>query len=83
MYLVTFPIMQGGDAMSRCYFLKSECSVDFIGMQETLEMTFDERIVDFYKLEEYLKQYGYPPNELMCQKSFYIPEAVSPFPTWI
>ena len=37
--------------MSRCYFLKSECSVDFIGMQETLEMIFDERIVDYYKLE--------------------------------
>ena len=30
--------------------------------------------VDFYKLEEYLEQYGYSKNELMREKSFYIPD---------
>lgn len=29
--------------------------------------------VDFYKLEDFLKEYGYPKNELMRYKSFYIP----------
>ncbi len=37
--------------MSRCYYLKTDCYVDFIGMQETLEMLHDEYIVTFKELE--------------------------------
>ncbi len=43
--------------MSRCFYLKTEYCVDFIGMQETLEMIincdsdFIEYSVEFYKLE--------------------------------
>lgn len=43
--------------MSRCFYLKSEYCVDFIGMQETLEMIFNcdsdsiEYPVEFYELE--------------------------------
>ena len=44
-------------AMSRCYFLKTDYHVDFIGMQETLEMIFNcdsdsiEYPVEFHELE--------------------------------
>ena len=40
-------------AMSRCYFLKTEYCVDFIGMQETLEMLLldSEYIVAYNELE--------------------------------
>jgi len=37
--------------MSRCYYLKTDCYVDFIGMQEVLEMLHDEYIVAFNELE--------------------------------
>ena len=43
--------------MSRCYFLKTDYCVDFIGMQETLEMIFNcdsdyiEYPVEFHELE--------------------------------
>lgn len=43
--------------MSRCYFLKTDYHVDFIGMQETLEMIFNcdsdsiEYPVEFHELE--------------------------------
>ena len=39
--------------MSRCYFLKTEYCVDFIGMQETLEMLLldSEYIVAYNELE--------------------------------
>ena len=37
--------------MSRCYYLKTDCYVDFIGMQEILEMLHDEYIVAFNELE--------------------------------
>lgn len=43
--------------MSRCFYLKTEYCVDFIGMQETLEMIFNcdsdsiEYPVEFYELE--------------------------------
>ena len=37
--------------MSRCYYLKTDCYVDFIGMQEVLEMLHDEYIVSFNELE--------------------------------
>lgn len=37
--------------MIRCYFLKTDYHVDFIGMQEMLEMIFDEYPVEFHELE--------------------------------
>ena len=37
--------------MSRSYYLKTDYCVDFIGMQETLEMLYDEYIVTFKELE--------------------------------
>ena len=38
-------------AMSRCYFLKTDYCVDFIGMQETLEMLHHEYITAYKELE--------------------------------
>ncbi|SFI87550.1 hypothetical protein SAMN04487775_107161 [Treponema bryantii] len=37
--------------MSRCYFLKTDYCVDFIGMQETLEMLHHEYITAYKELE--------------------------------